>query len=999
MKRLSHKIVLVVGFLAFTLMCVCLVNLVNAEEWVSPTSNDSTNWSNPANAYDDNTGTNASKTFSVGATTGELPLVLPYSLSTNTIQYYASSTVAASLEIELYNGTAWVPVFSGIFTQNQWNNVTFTSMPVSKVRFEMWHPTLSGTGYLHECDVLTTNAIPIVGEFQSPTTAYANQYFLVNATGNDADGKTTIVNMSLSINGSIILKWDNATNTFSEYSDVNGYCTLDVANCIRTSVNNTAWKISWKIKLYWNYSEGSIFVLNTDTKIFDDQGASTSGATTFLFTFEDDLIIQSAALSESYSDPSSSISLDALTYYQGTSTAPEDATGITGYIELSGVQKGSDTSINTTGYFTITFNSEATVLNYTYNVYVATDENSVQNKTVWNVVDSVTVNIAVADNRIDINTNATILVTGTYDFDSAVFDGSFTLNYTTYNHATVCRHNYTVSSISGDSRGITTISTNDEDYVVWDRIKIASGGYTNSYQHVGENTTVYFLIQYEHDLANVTDGTVLVNGTAMTYNASLFRWELEFTQATLGSYNYTVTSVSGNAYGITVLNDLAGPKQCVFYANLNLRTIDTDGNPILTTCIVYFYNGSIVTFGSSSIPTQSNGTAVVGAGTTWFTQTVSNGWANWTGQTASSLQVYVTWYGLTVNSTFPLSLTTDMTMDVNCLCYPFTYEGTIYHAASDAAITSCSYGTYMLTIQFSGAVSTYVLCVSGPQPTYLLNVTYNLALDYTTYLQIAHYANATIKINYQDWGGTYIRKTDQLMTDVTFVSNRLTLNFSGTVSDIGEVRVTCGSRGTPSSTNGFTSSSVVGGVFIGYYTFSETNKQVWLQFSIGSGPGGGGTVISTPSLWVYLVFDFPEIAFTGQTVQGTLNISWSGEQSIKLMEITLEKPFDNWVITGPLLPMVFTMNKTADKGEATLLLNLTCPKATALGEYSIPCTTNFVSLTTGITRSARNFIALTLITPQTPIPSLFIFATLSALGLVAFAGFARIKSKRSKALS
>lgn len=239
-------------------------------------------------------------------------------------------------------------------------------------------------GYLN----VPINTLPTIGEFASPSTVYANQYFFLNATIRDDDGVAQFVNATIEINNTIILKWDSATDTFSEYSDGDNYCTLDVGHSVRTSVNSTAYKLSWKIKLYWNYTEGSIFVISTNTKVYDNQGGSGSGATTSLFTFEEDLIVNTATVDDSRVNPSQSLTFTGQLYYQGTSTPPEDTDGITAKIELSTVLKGSTTTINSTGHFIISFNAETAINQHSYNTYATTDENTVQNKTVNVIVDS-----------------------------------------------------------------------------------------------------------------------------------------------------------------------------------------------------------------------------------------------------------------------------------------------------------------------------------------------------------------------------------------------------------------------------------------------------------------------------------------------------------------------------------------------------------------------------------------------------------------------------------
>ena len=165
-------------------------------------------------------------------------------------------------------------------------------------------------------------ASPTIGVFQAPPTVYANKYFLLNATINDADGIADFVNATIEINGTIVLLWVNSTNVFSESQDASGYCTLDASNSFKTNLNTTAHRLSWKIKLTWTYPEGSISVISTNTNVFDSAGASGSGVTTSLFTFEDDLIVYSASVSDSRVNPSDSVTFSGAVYYENTTDSP-----------------------------------------------------------------------------------------------------------------------------------------------------------------------------------------------------------------------------------------------------------------------------------------------------------------------------------------------------------------------------------------------------------------------------------------------------------------------------------------------------------------------------------------------------------------------------------------------------------------------------------------------------------------------------------------------------
>jgi len=127
------------------------------------------------------------------------------------------------------------------------------------------------------------NSAPTIGEFQASSTVYANQWFYLNASVNDADGISEIINATIELSNNVILKWDNASATFSEQSDTNNYCTLNASACIETEKNSTAFKLSWKLKLN-NYPSGSVNILSSNTKVWDST-ESGNNSKTGLFTF------------------------------------------------------------------------------------------------------------------------------------------------------------------------------------------------------------------------------------------------------------------------------------------------------------------------------------------------------------------------------------------------------------------------------------------------------------------------------------------------------------------------------------------------------------------------------------------------------------------------------------------------------------------------------------------------------------------------------------------
>ena len=755
----------------------------------------------------------------------------------------------------------------------------------------------------------SVNYAPTIGEFQTPSIVYANKYFFLNLTINDQDGVADFVNTTIEISYSIILKWDNATGTFSEYQDTNSYCTLDVSGSIKNSVNSTAYKLSFKIKLTWTYPEGSVSVIVTNTKVCDSYGDSGSNSQTSLFTFEDDLIIHTDAIvNDSRVNPSQSITFTASIYYQGTTTAPEDVTGITAYVELSGIQKGSDTDV--TGGLSVTINAETGVGLYSYNIYCVTDENSVTNQTV---------------------------------------------------------------------------------NVIVERILIESGG-APSPVHAGDDALIYYVLKYETDLSLVSDGNVLLNGTSMTYNTG--RWELNVTSQTLGNYSYRITAVSGNMYGIVTLNDTVGLQTVSYYVNVYLRTVDVESNVLTEEATVYFANGT------ATVPSLPYGGGAAIVGVTYNSQTTVNGWANWTGQTNTTVQVYVTWKGLTVNSTFTLTLTTDTTLDLNCLCYPYTPTDTRYWAASNATILSAVFASDVLTVTFNASTSTYLLVASSPsQPRYITNVTYDLVLDFADgYLTLPHYGNATLKLSYETvWGGVYVQKTDKRISTASWNLDRLTMTLLGSYGDIGNLEVYCLPRGSPALTDGFVTTTYAGGVFKGNYVMSSGSVTVFIDWhgggSPGTGPGGGGVVLG--QLLVKITFNLPSLVDRGATVNGTMNVTWTGFPLIYVWNIETNVPYTSWTATIAGLPL--SLKQTMSGGFAVVPVTFKVPADQQSGSQLVPVAVSFaVPAGTGL-KTLISIVSVQVASPPQPvsIPNVMVFIFLGMLGSVPLFALFRTRKKQN----
>ncbi|MHA2313333.1 MAG: hypothetical protein ACXADF_17740, partial [Candidatus Thorarchaeota archaeon] len=148
-----------------------------------------------------------------------------------------------------------------------------------------------------------------------------------------------------------------------------------------------------------------------------------------------------------------------------------------------------------------------------------------------------------SDQRININTNASgIVVTATYDYDNAAYDGTLALNNTFFMYNSAQRQGYTVDSASGDdSFGITVIRQNAETFCIWDSLTITI---TDPFdQRVNFDTNASGIVVsaiYDYDNSPF-DGTLSLNNTQFIYGSTQRR-------------GYRVQLISGGAHGITAIS-------------------------------------------------------------------------------------------------------------------------------------------------------------------------------------------------------------------------------------------------------------------------------------------------------------------------------------------------------------------------------------------------------------------------------------------------------------
>lgn len=845
-----------------------------------------------------------------------------------------------------------------------------------------WNPTSLDSIYSIYCTYTLSNQIPSIGEFQSPSTVYANKYFFLNATINDGDGVADFVNATIEISNSIILKWDNSTDTFSEYQDTNNYCTLDASGSFKTSVNSTAYKLSFKIKLTWSFPEGYVSIIATNTLVYDSQGASGSNSQTNLFYFEDDLIISSASVDDSRIDPSQLITFTGTIYYEGTTTPPEDTSGITAKVELSGVVKGSTTTIDANGDFSITISGESAVNSYSYNIYAVTDQATTQNQTVEVIVNRIKViSISVDDSRINIGATATITVTLHYEYDdSAVTSGNFNLNGLTLTHqangqwqttdSKSSQQTVTYNSLSGSdgAYGISTINMNGQSATVtWDALKIVN---LQTVEYLGSGQYRYTAqIVYAIDNSAISGATVAValpSGTEMSTTTSnvtgWFSFVLSQSNATESGL-YTIYGVNDGTYGITYKLQNA---TFTLYA-WALQTVDVDDNAVSSTTVTVKKDGQSVWSGNPAtirVP-------------------------------AATYSITVTWLqNLNVHSS-SVTVSADKTSSLQCTLYPFSLNNQVWHVGSNATIQSATFSSRTLTVEFNDSTGNYILVVDCTQkPTYIYNYTYTLSDIFGSYLVIPHYANFTFKIIYQDWGMYVTETTNGRIVDMTYSNYIMTIKANGTSGQVATLKLYCGNQGNPAETEGFTTTSYSASTktLTGTYTFaSQKTLTLKWQVSGGSSSTGGGATTTLGPLIVSVKAILASPIQAGTATTAKIEIRWSGQTTITVDDIKF-KEYAEW-FKPPPMPIKATMGAGQDQGVYTLNVKVEIPESAQPGEYTVPCELT-ISTPQGATTTVSTYTTFTVKGATYGVPDVMTYVFLGIIGLIVVGAALRETSKR-----
>lgn len=429
----------------------------------------------------------------------------------------------------------------------------------------------------------------------------------------------------------------------------------------------------------------------------------------------------------------------------------------------------------------------------------------------------------------------------------------------------------------------------------------------------------------------------------------------------IGTWN--VYGVSDNSVGITV----KGQNQTF---NIWLLTIDSDDwnmSALSGVSLNVYYGDVLVSTASAKMP-------------------------------ENTYLVNATWLGILVNTTSTYSLSASSNLTLQCSAYPFTVSGSTYRFACDASKDSSSFNSASLELQiiFSQTPAAYTFVSDCPMPSYVLNCTYDLAVNYSGYLHLSIFGNETLTLGYANWG-IRINRVDHPVASVSWSPGTAVQTFAITIqgsSGSGILEVYCGVRGVPASTNGLTGTLYVAYTTMvsGTYTFASPATVVLTWGSSGS-QGSGGPVPTAPvgSVRFYgSLLSLGAIA-RGRTVEFQITITWSGSSQMQINHVSVVGP--NWTL--PIaVPQTFYGGLTGN-GTASINVMLTVPETAPLSSQQITFVFDCQSGTaTASLNSVVQFdvtLAAASSSPSYQVQTVIGLALAAALGFVLYSGTKRRK--------
>jgi len=849
-----------------------------------------------------------------------------------------------------------------------------------------------------------------IGDFEAPSMAYPDTYFLLNATIVAPNDVSEFVNTTVELENGIILMWDAATDTFSEYQDTNGYCTLDAAGSFKTQLNSTSYKLSWRIKLSSSFPSGGVDIVDADVYSETDH-ASNSEAGLFYFAtytgwWNDDwqkraLVIISENSGSTLTDHQMAINVT----YDSDMQSDFDDLRFTWLNQTSETEVLCDAWLETKSdgawaYIWVEVleipASDSTVL---FMYYGNSSVSSYWNSTATFIFfDDFT---DLSKWTVDVGTTPPISSEHAYTGTTSVKIDANSLGTIKLTHS--FGESLTNVVVEGRHYDDASITDQADAFTVYDGASMIRIGNDNDYTNIAYYDTAW----HETSVPRQTGWNHIKICIASSGADGYYRGIQIFTD------NPTITQIDSMA-----LAAWDGTYHSVVYYDTILVRKFADPEPsysvgseespaqnlIVTGC--YFSTGQQITVkgyvyyeGTTTPPSESVTVYVeYGSSVKASTSSLTNGLftLSWT-ESSAGLRTY-TIYAVAASD----GRVSVQNQTVQALS--FSVDSQFRWGFSNDTIASLSWDDThkRLNVTFSSPASSK-LYIYG-RPTYILGETFDLGTDYSAgWTQLDLNQTTSVVSAHTNWGDFYVRKlTAGEVTDAYWTDQVFTLTLNGTSGTSATLEIYCGSRGMPKSWTGFTGDPTYDAdttILSGTVTY-QSPVTVTLDYTIptssGSSAGGGGSSSSSAGLSI-----LPTVSLSiapvqliqmhpGETVTGMLSINFTGVNNIRVLSLEFLGAAADWITLAEPLPKTIFKPIGEEVGMGEIELRIIVPENAQPGDYAVPVVVKAEAVGSQI--QANGYLTFS-ITPQAPPVSLLpeYMTWIFAAALIAIVAYAYLK--------
>ena len=818
----------------------------------------------------------------------------------------------------------------------------------------------------------------VIGDFEAPSPVSPDEYFLLNATIIAPSSVTEFINATVELEGGIILKWDNSTDSFTEYQDTNGYCTLDASGSFKTQLNSTSYKLSWRIKLSSSFQKGYTDVVDADVYTSNRHGQNSQSSLFYFTTYNGwwntnwqkrkpinvtensgaTLTNYAVAMNVTYDDDMQP-DFDDLRFTIYDSTV-YDEVKLDYYIESKSDGSWAYVWVEIPK---IPANNNATIYMYYGNSSVTSESNASATFIFWDDFEQ--------DRGWEYGESKDGFY-GTYPSTSQYY--SPTKSYEIGLPSDT-------ATASGDYCQISKAITFDGSQVKIEvRVKDSRDGSAANYHY--KKVKLGSTQLWSSDAGSDTNEWQLVSVTttpaAGTKNLILQLYE----QHGVSSYSISVW------WDDVKVRKYVSPEPSVTFGSEESPESPAQ-NLIVTGC--YFSTGQQITVkgyiyyeGTTTPPSESVTVYAKYGSVKASTSSLTNGLftLNWT-ESSAGLRTYTIYAVAASDGRVSVQ---NQTLQA----FSFFVDGQFRWGFSNDTIASFSWDDAQkrLNVTFSSPANS-TLYVYG-RPTYILGETFDLGTDYSAgWTQLNLNQTTSVVLAHPNWGDFYVHKlTAGEVTDAYWTDQVFTLELNGTSGTTATLEIYCGSRGMPKSISGFTGEVEYDAdttILSGTVTY-QSPVTITLDYTIptSSGSAGGGGSSSSAGLSI-----LPTISLSiaparliqlrpGETVTGRLSMNFTGVNNIRVISLEFSGAAADWITLAEPMPKTIFKPIGEEVGAGEIELRIVAPKNAEPGDYTVPVLVKAEAVGSQI--QANGYLTFR-ITPQTPPVSIvpeymtWIFAT------------------------